>query len=431
MDNKDTMVEHGQFWLRSNEQRKLWGTLYVNELNESKLETFGSLMDPGEESLCTIVGQIRSGQEYVTLINCFPTNTTNWGWTGDDQTDWSHQTYLVNKVVEGIRFEKGEDIALEQAFLDISTLSTWANPKLVEVNLSEGGTRPIRMNVTIEDRQDETTTVRFMGEEVKISVRFRPKQGQSSHGVITSYQVEDHCHLMIERADGSLMPLDSILSVARVMLDILSVCCNKTATVDSFSVFREELKHRPANVYVGMRGYGVGGKEGYPYAALELKDFGGMEGVARWFEVAEEYGAAVTLLTSNWYNENAYTEDNFSRMYTAVEGLLSRKKNRNRARMNSDELATFAEEAIPGFSNLTNRPSRKWACSVKEIRDQKISHSDPTSTLKVGGRSMQVMTNQLYAAGVSFLLREMGMDNTQIDKYIKGTYQTLLLSEQR
>ena len=55
------------------------------------------------------------------------------------------------------------------------------------------------MNVTIEDRQDETTTVRFMGEEVKISVRFQPKEGQSSRGVITSYQVEDHCHLMIER----------------------------------------------------------------------------------------------------------------------------------------------------------------------------------------------------------------------------------------
>ena len=61
MDNNDAVFEHGQFWLRSNEQRKLWGTLYVNELHESKLETFGSLIDPSEESSCTIVGQVRSG----------------------------------------------------------------------------------------------------------------------------------------------------------------------------------------------------------------------------------------------------------------------------------------------------------------------------------------------------------------------------------
>ena len=168
------------------------------------------------------------------------------------------------------------------------------------------------------------------------------------------------------------------------MLDILSVCCNETATVDSFSVFRRELKLRPAKVYVRMRGYDVGGKEGYPYAALELKDFGGMEGVARWFEVTEEYGAAVTLLTSNWYNENAYAEDKFSRMYVAVESLLSRKKNRKSSSMTFVELATFAEEAIPGFSRFTNRPSEEWAESVKAIRDQKISHSDPTSTLNVG-----------------------------------------------
>ena len=66
-----------------------------------------------------------------------------------------------------------------------------------------------------------------------------------------------------------------------------------------------------------------------------------------------------------------------------------------------------------------------------EVRDQKLSHSDPTSTLVIGGLTMRVMTNLLYVIGSSFLLREMGMEDPQISKYIEWTYQTLPLREQR
>ena len=56
-------------------RERLWGTLYINEVNESTLETFGSLIDPQGEGSHTIVGRIKAGQEFVTLIDCFPTNT--------------------------------------------------------------------------------------------------------------------------------------------------------------------------------------------------------------------------------------------------------------------------------------------------------------------------------------------------------------------
>ena len=130
-----------------------------------------------------------------------------------------------------------------------------------------------------------------------------------------------------------------------------------------------------------MRGNDAERKEGHPYPALGLGDLGGMGGVAQWFELTEKYGAAITLLTSNWYNEKAYNEDKFSRMYTAVEGLLARKRNRTKAKITAAELAKFVEDSIPGFTSLTNRPSKKWAEEVKDTRDQTISHSDPSSTV--------------------------------------------------
>ena len=431
MDDNEPITEHGLFWLRDNEQRKLWGTLYVSEVNESRLETFGSLIEREEETLHTIVGQIRSGQEWVTLIDCFPTHTQNWWPIREGETDWSRQTYLVNKVVEGIGFEKGEEIAFEQATLSISTLPKWANPNIVKLDYAKGKIKPNRVNISIEDRADESTRVSFRGEELKVSLRFLPKRESERHGVITRFLVEDHCYLIIERPDGSKMSLESILSVAGAMLDLLSICCNETPTVTSFRVHLDKGEPPPAKVYVTMKGHDAERKKSRPYPALGLKDLGGMGGVARWIEVTERYGEAVALLTSNWYNDKAYNEDKLSRMYVAVEGLLSRKENRNIAKMKAAELAKFLGEAIPGFSSITNKPPEEWAEKVKEIRDQKISHSDPTSTVVNDGRTMHVMTNVLYTAGASFLLREMGMGEKQVEEYIERCSQSLLLSEQQ
>ena len=430
MDNNVPFTEHGLFWLRENEHRKLWGTLNVNEVNEATLETFGSLVDPSEGGSHTILGQIRSGQKWVTLIDCFPTNTSVS--LGDAKRDWSRQTCVVNVVLEGIGFEEGEEIAFDQAVVNISTLPKWANPDLVKREFSKGKARSTRWNIHIEDRADETATVTLKGQDVKIAIVFQPKVEWKHSGVIASYLVEDHCNLTIESPDGSKLPLKSIASTAKAMQDLLSICCNETPKVTSFSAFYEKGEPPPVKVYVRMWGNDDERKEGRRYAALSLEGLGGISGVVRWFEERERYGAAVALLTSHWYNEKAYNEDKFSRMYTAIEGLMARKQNSSQALIRDpDKLAAFVKEAIPRFSCITNRSSKEWAKSVKEIRDQKISHLDPSSTVATDGRKMHVMTNVLYVAGASFLLREMGVGEKQVEAYIEKCSQSLLLSEQQ
>ena len=337
----------------------------------------------------------------------------------------------MNRVVKGVGFEKGDKIAFEQATLSISTLPKWANPNIVKLNHTEARNRPIRFTISVEERADESAIVSFRGEEVKISLRFLPKQESMRRGVITRILVQDHCHLIIEKADGSKMPLDSILSVAGAMMDVLSICCNETPTVTSISVNYEKGKQPPANVYVQMKGHGAEERKSNPYPALDLKDLGGMGGVARWIEVKERFGDSVALLASNWYNEKAYNEDSLSRMYAAVEGLLTRKNNRSRAKMNATQLAGFVAEAIPSFSSITSSLPEEWAKRVKEIRDQKIAHSDPISMVVADGRTMHVMTNILYVAGASFLLKEMGLAEEQVEHYIASCSKILLLSEQQ
>ena len=429
MDINEPITEPGLFWLIENELSKLWGTLYINKLNKGTLETFGSLIDPEEEGVHTIVGRIKSGQEFVTLIDCFPTNTNNWGFSGNDEPDWSRQTCRVNRVVKGLGFEGGEEIAFEQAYIDISTLTKWANLNLVKWEPADANARPIRRTIAIEDREDEAITVSFGGEDVKISLVFRPKEASQHHGVIASYQVEDHCNLRLERTDCSKMPLESILSVSRALLDILSICCNETPIVSNLSVLLDRDSPHPAEVYVPMKGHDTVKKTSQPIVALYLENIGGMEGVAKWIQVKEKYGESVVYLTSYWYNDKAYIEDKLFRMYTAVEGLLSRKKGRERAKMTANELAKFAREAIPRFESIIKANPEEWAKNVKEIRDQKLSHLDPISTLVTDGRKMHVMANVIYVAGASFLLREVGLGENQINKYVEGCSQIMLLSD--
>ena len=429
VENNEPITEHGQFWLMDNEQRRLWGTLYINESNKGTLETFGSLIDPKREGCHNIVGQIRSGQEFVTLIDCFPTNTNNWILSGNDEPDWSRQTCLMNRVVEGLGFKEGEEFAFEQAYLDISTLTKWANTNLVKWEPDDAKTRPIRRMIAIEDREDEVTTVSYGGEDVKISVVFKPKEAFQHHGVIMSYQAEDHCYLRLERTDGSKMSLESIMSFSWALLDLLCICCNETPIVSNISVLMERDSPHPAKVYVPMKGRDTEKRTNRTYVALDLEAIGGMEGVAQWIQVKERYGESVALLTSNWYNSKAYNEDKLSRMYTAVEGLLSRKKGRKRAKMTAAELAKFASEAIPGFASIIKRNPEEWAKEVKEIRDKKLSHLDPSSTLVTDGRTMHVMTNVIYVAGASFLLGEVGLGENRISKYVKGCSQIMLMSD--
>ena len=429
VDRNEPIEEHGRFWLQGNDHKKLWGTLHVNEINEARLETFGSLLGPRDEGPHTIIGLINGGQKPVTLIGCFPTNTRDYGMAWGDE-DWSHQTCLVNKVIDGIAFENQEEIAFEQATLHISTLSKLVKPGLVKLDFAEDDKKPFRINISIRDRADETASVSFRGDETRISIEFRPKEEWGWHGVITRYLVEDDCLLTIERANGGKMPLESILAVVGAVMDLLSICCNETPTITSFSVQHEKGDQHPTQVFVRMRGYNTERRETFPYPALSLENLGGIEGVMRWLEVTERNGASVGLLTSKWYNDRSYNEDNLSRMHTAVEGLLSRKKGRSRATMNTSELATFLDEAIPELGSITHRPAGEWAERIKQIRDQKISHSDPTSTVVVDGRAAHVMTNILYMAGASFLLKEIGLEEPEIRKYIQGCMQSLLLSEQ-
>ena len=426
MDNNEPITEHGLFWLGDDERRKLWGTLHINEAKESKLETFGSLIDRSEEGPHTIVGRVRTGQVPVTLIDCLHTNTQMS--LGDGQTDWSRQTCVVNAVLEGIGFGKGEEIAFGRAFVGIATLPKWANPNIVKLDYVQGERGPSQVTISIEDRADESTRVCFGGEEVEVSLRFLPKQDSMRRGVITRVIVEDDCWLVIERSDGTKMPLETIASVAKAIQDLLSICCNETPTITSFIVHHEKGDRHPVKVHVRMWGSDVKKKEGRAFPALSLDALGGIGGIGQWIREWERYGTTVALLTSNWYNEKAYHEDSFSRMYTAVEGLWARKKNRSKANIEAVQLERFVEEAIPGFESIADRPLGEWVNEVRGIRNQRISHSDPFPTVSADGRTLIVMTNLLYIVGSSFLLREIGVGDNRIDEYIRECNRSLLLS---
>ena len=175
MNDKEILSEHGLFWLSENDERKLWGTLRVNEINEARLETFGSLISERDGRKHRILGQIKGGQKYITLIDCFPINTqfASMKWGG---RDWSHQTYVVNQALEGILFEEGEEIAFEEAILHISTLTKWVNPDLVELDFPRDETRPLHLYKG-QGRRDRQSNLRGRGDKGLNSIQANRRLG--------------------------------------------------------------------------------------------------------------------------------------------------------------------------------------------------------------------------------------------------------------
>ena len=270
---KDTKVlsEQGLFWLLKSDKKTVWGTLSIDEFNETTLETFGELIPESEDDLRTIVGQVKGGTESVTLIDCFSLNSKFPG-IKSDGIDWNHQKIFVNRMLKGIQFEVGDDIAFQQAILDISSLSKWASPKVVEFTRSDDGKE---VTVSKNERPDETARVSFKGSEIEITARFLPKEYWGSENSIRRYSIEDHCKLIVESADKNKISLDEILSVTGVIEDILSICCNETPIVKNLVLRHEKGDLFPIEALVPFRQNKQDLREGSARPALNLNDVGG------------------------------------------------------------------------------------------------------------------------------------------------------------
>ena len=70
--------------------KKIMGNPLRQRSKRGEVGHFRFVDRPGRKRSCTpLLGQIKSGQELVTLIDCFPTSTQNWWFARDGQTDWS------------------------------------------------------------------------------------------------------------------------------------------------------------------------------------------------------------------------------------------------------------------------------------------------------------------------------------------------------
>ena len=423
----ESKTEHGLFWVSNDEDKKLWGTLQINEINEARVETFGSLIGTREENPQTIVGLIKGGQQAVTLLNCFPINTRHAVPALDGELDWSHQTCLVNVVLEGLALQEDQQPDFAAAMINISTLPKWVNPNILDVKPTKTLSGSWKIGITLKDRADESIITTFREKRIKIGIWFNAAEQSDSRGPITKYSAEDNCLLSLEAAEGERLHLDDITGITAAIQDLLTVCCNETSVVTSVHVKHEQKDEETVKVFRRMKGYKVEKKGDNAHPSLNFQNIGGMKGIAKWLEKTEEYHPATAVLTSNWYNDTGYGSDKLSRTYTAVEGLQTRKNSRKKANMNVRQLAEFVDQAIPNFDDITNSNAKDWATKVKNVRDKTIAHLDPIGAPTTDGLALLRMSDVLYVAGTSFLLRKVGLGEPEIQKYIQGCYQSGLL----
>ena len=122
----------GYFWLPGHEEKKIPGTLTINDGGNTQLEVVGLFDDSiealnGDDDLSRIIGHVEN-DGFVTLEDCFYTNK-NIGFGGI-----SKSKVLVNKVLSGAAWDKDEKVTFNTLSFSVDCLDGWVGISGINVD---------------------------------------------------------------------------------------------------------------------------------------------------------------------------------------------------------------------------------------------------------------------------------------------------------
>ena len=425
VNERDGKTIDGLFWLKNLDTTKLWGTLTVSPTKDMTLKTFGSLLDTDDEKVETIIGQVEGGDEFVTLLNCFVKNTKGKPVAlaqhkRPGEIDWSMQTWRVNTAVEGLGFEKEEEVEFSQITATLSTLARWVMPDTLDIDWTRESPERFQMTAKGSYREPESATAVFGETPFRIALNY-VNPGMIWQSRTKRIEMEDSCNIRVAREDGGRMKLGEGLAIVAELQNLLTICYHAPAIVNTISV-RHEDEEIQAEVTIKFRGDDLDNPErGIKRdPILEFDEIGRMEGVARWIEIAGELSASIDTLMANWYNSHSYVEDQYAHVFVGLEGMLAKLNGMPRAQVTERNLIDAASALGPVFLQTFGTNAEDWARAAKEIRDTRVSHIDPNRGAFLDPRKTTRIRESLYVLGIATVLKEMGVGKCETDEFIRG-----------
>ena len=222
---------------------------------------------------------------------------------------------------------------------------------------------------------------------------------------------------------------DTMSRVGRPLRTVIR-CCSTSITIglDSPSsvvslmlhqepgpIFRDAAADGMVELRAPMQGHDVPGRETAPHRhqmLFNFEDVGGIDGVARWVDIAEKYETVMGSLVSHWYLPRLYSEHRFFNACTAAEAM--RRIQLQKQTFNfGNELKLLALQAGKPFEALVG-DTDAWRKKVIQARVNYVVHPGLQKVRAADG--LYPLSESLYFLVVMCLLRECGVPEETVDR---------------
>lgn len=223
-------VKSGYFWLPSQPENRIPGTLKISDGGEIELEIIGNFDTSLEEfsdnyNLQRIIGHIEE-DGYVTLDNCFYRKKTL------SLGDISKSLVHVNQALFGVHYEENEELTFSTFQFAVEGLDEWLGICGIKVDY---------------DLSNYTASIKY---ESPLEVSFTLRNGLKmcfefvgtlpGFPIITEAKITQKAYIKLSSEDPK--PLTGFVTVAHKIINFLCFALDETVSIKDVSATSDELQ---------------------------------------------------------------------------------------------------------------------------------------------------------------------------------------------
>ena len=404
---------NGIFWLPGEPGIRVLGRLSFNSADGLELNLIGSLHDPKEilarhpgpiisvpleelygsrDKPLRILGETTQG--FITLDHCFR-KSGRFPLLGSSRP--AQEIYRGRAAFLGAHLHEDTPLAFTGVITTIQNLEHWIGLPSTSINLryEEESTKLEQINIVATPREELIATS-ALGELV-LSFRYSLRGDHIVESTLTQKQT-------VEVRFSGPQAIEYVLTICSSLQDLVTIGTNAPVSINSVSLAHNCLDKR-VEFYAPLIG-AVGQDTRQPpdpaQLLFTLEGIGGLQGVARWLEVAYKYRTVIDALLSPEYRPHWYIEHRFFDTVIATETFA--RIHGQQEHINRRKIKQLGHDAGAAFKVLVGDVD-EWADRVWDARRDNLIHRGQR---EIDHPPLYDLSETLYFLVILSLLRECG-----------------------
>ena len=347
---KEEFKKSGYFWLPSEPDKKLPGTLSISDGGIIELEVVhrvGERSAALDDDAKRIVGQIEE-EGLVTLDNCFCQSIEGSG-------DISKSLIRVNRVFTGVGYDEDEIPRFNSLIFSVEGIDEWVGISGINVDYQ------LEEHTSTISYQPPENIPLHLGDGMQLSIAF----GWTTPGfpIIKEARITQKAYL--ELVSQEARELDDFISVVRKITHFLCFTIDQTVSLDSMSATSDDLRRDigegktrpiPINIYYPSWPYSKDEPETNRGKLFEFKEIqdDAERIINNWIEAYEKITPAFNLYFLAKMGMQTYLEERFMALAQGLEAYHRRTSEEKR--MDETEFEKLVEHLV----DQCPKEKREW-----------------------------------------------------------------------